>query len=378
MGELIKYQPNWKASEIRQNSSFRDALAAISQSGSFMACVTEAEGHLIGIVTDSDIRRALLSGANLSDTITSWIQRNPVAGIEGQTTEELLEIAKCNGVREIPILDADGRLTDIFVLLIHQERQSRPHSAEYPLGAPSDAILPNPMLLLAGGMGTRLRSVVKDKPKPLALVGDKPIIQTIIFNAMRSGIRKFYVSVNYLAEQIKDHLTSQIYQDVEIEIIEEQGRLGTAGSIAYIADRLKVPLIVSNADILTNLPLELMVRQHTEQKSDITCAVRKHETVVPFGVFEIAAGKIQRIVEKPKIVHLINSGIYVIEPAMCARVPRNVYYDMPSLIQLALDENKTVTPFLVHEYWKDIGRPDDFHTANQEYGQHFGVFNDVP
>ena len=372
MTSHIKFHQKWQDSVITETATIKDALTAITKSGSFMACATGKEGELVGIVTDSDVRRALLSGAGLSDSVAQWVQRNPITGSEGQSSDELLDIAKSSDVREIPIVDKRGRLTDIFVLLMHQKQYPVTSGKEKILGLATGPALPNAMLLLAGGLGTRLRSVVKDKPKSLAQIGDRPIIQTIIQNGVRSGIRKFFISVNYMAEKIRNHLNDPVYEGIDIEIVEETDRLGTAGPISLIAANISQPLVVANADVLTTLPVDLMVRQHDESKAEITCGVHRLETVIPYGVFDILEDRILGVTEKPKFVHLVGSGIYTISPSLCRKVPKNVYFDMPTLIQLAIKDGGRVSPFLIHEYWRDIGKPDDFHSANAEYGVYFG------
>lgn len=372
MTSHIKFHQKWQDSIISGTATIKDALTAITKSGSFMACATSVSGELVGIVTDSDVRRALLSGAGLSDSVAQWVQRNPITGADGQSSDELLEIAKLSDVREIPIVDSKGCLSDIFVLLMHQKQYPVTGGKEKILGLATGPALPNAMLLLAGGLGTRLRSVLKDKPKSLAQIGDRPIIQTIIQNGVRSGIRKFYISVNYMAEKIRNHLNDPVYEGIDIEIVEENDRLGTAGPISLIAAKIHRPLVVTNADVLTTLPIDLMVRQHDETKAEITCGVHRLETVIPYGVFDVIEDRILGISEKPRLVHLVSSGIYTISPNLCQKVPPNVFFDMPTLIQLAIDSGGRVTPFLIHEYWRDIGKPDDFHSANLEYGEFFG------
>jgi NDP-sugar pyrophosphorylase family protein len=229
------------------------------------------------------------------------------------------------------------------------------------------------MLILAGGLGTRLRQVVSDRPKPLAIVGNQPIIQTIISRAVESGIRKFHVAVNYMSDLIEKHLAGPQYSGLDISIVKESKRLGTAGALGLIQQSIDEPLLVCNADLLTTVPLQQIIRHHRNEKADVTCTVRPYSTKIPFGVVEIKGRLISNLVEKPEATYLVNAGIYVLNPDVCKLVPMNEYLDMPDLIMKVMkDERRRVVPFLLHEYWMDIGKPDDFMKANEEFSKYFG------
>ncbi len=365
-----KYFQGWRESQIKISATIREALEAITRCGAMMACVVADNGRLEGILTDSDIRRAMLKGARVEDPIAPWINTRPLVGRADAEPLELVALAKKRGIREIPLIAPDGSLSDIFVLLVHQQRQASPSPGEP--GPPAE-VLPNPMLILAGGLGTRLRTVVNDRPKPLAMVGDKPILETLISRAATAGVRHFFVSVNYLSEQIEQHLSSSAYQGLNIKIVREQQRLGTAGSIGLIKKEINHPLLISNADVLTTAPFQEVLRSHEKNRADITCTVRPYHATIPFGVFDIEDGLIRSITEKPKLTYMVNAGIYVVSPELCRTVEANTALDMPDLIARAMQSGKRVAPFLLHEYWIDIGQPDDFHRANAEFDTHFSA-----
>jgi len=365
---------SWRNSMISECATIRDALSAISKCGAMMSCVVNDNDRLIGILTDSDIRRALLNGAMLESPIAEFINRSPIVSDVAQSDESLAELASKFGVREMPLIDQNSRLCDIYVVGLHSQRQVS-EEVTNPFGLRADvqlAVRPNAMMILAGGLGTRLRSIVSDKPKPLAVVGERPVLETLILRAASQGIRKFYVSVNYLAEQIETHLTSEVYAGLNIKVIREKDRLGTAGSISLIEDKLNEPLVVANADILTTASLDQMIRQHDRSQSYVTCAVRPYKHRIPFGVFVIQDSQITGLQEKPEAIFTVNAGLYVLSPEAVKDVPSGKFFDMPDLMELGLKSKKLISPFMLHEYWIDIGKPDDFHKANAEFHLHFG------
>lgn len=346
---------------LSHNATIRDALQKINETKCLL-CVFEIEQtNKVAVLTDSDIRKSLLKGAQLTDKALNWANHNPVTAKPEASNDELTKLAKIYRYREIPIVDQYGKLQDIF---IHHDQPSDQ--------APGNkSILPNSLFILAGGSGERLKSVVQDRPKPLANVGDRPILQTLILSARASGIRKFFISVNYLAHQIEEHLKERVYSELDITIIREHKKLGTAGSIGLIEDNCNHPLLVCNADILTKVEFDKLLYAHTETNADITCAVREHKVQIPFGVMKIKNDNITDIEEKPESIYHVNAGIYVLERSVTQHIPLDKYFDMPQLIGKVIQSGGVVAPFLVHEYWKDVGQPEDFFSANREYSFHF-------
>jgi dTDP-glucose pyrophosphorylase len=362
------YSKNWRSSMIKEGSSIKNALEAISNSGALMACICAADGKLLGIVTDSDIRRALLNGAWLDECVDKFANYRPILAEWTLPRSDLLIIATTAAVREVPLIDAEGKLADIFVLTHHQDREI----SESPRPSASGEQTDSPMLILAGGQGMRLRPVVSDRPKSLAIVGDRPILETLIENAAKSGVRKFYIAVNYMSDQIVRHLEDSKYSDFDIRILYEKERLGTAGAISLIEDRLDKPLLVCNADVLSTVAFGNLVRHHCRENADLTCSVRPYDFTIPFGVFELANGVITGVREKPRKKYLLNAGIYAVAPALCELVPKIEKFDMTDLIASACAKGKKVSPFLLHEYWIDVGQPEDYLRANEEFQLHFG------
>lgn len=364
-----KFLPNFSDCVINPTSSIKEGLSAISKSGALLAAIVDENGILIGIFTDGDARRAILSGASVDDPLEPFIKRNPILANVDADTHELKDLALTEAVREIPLVDSSGRLVDVFVIVAYEERilpqGNEPHKAHKP------PIL-TPMFLMAGGKGTRLRPVVNDRPKPLAVVGNKPIIQTIIENAADAGIRKFYVSVNYKADLIVEHLKSACYQSFSIDCIHEAGFLGTAGCLGYLGDKWQDSIIVSNADVLTNIAIDRVLDYHRASGADATCVVRPYEVQIPFGVVDVGANGITGIREKPTHKHVVNTGIYVLSSRIKDFIEVGEYLDMPTLLQKVLGQGLKIVPYLMHEYWRDVGRPEEYALANEEYQNIFG------
>jgi len=362
------YSPNWKDSILDKNARIIDVLKALEKSGLLLACFVNAQGQLDSIITDSDIRAALLAGKKMEDPAFYEANENPIVGDYRASTEDLLELARQGGIHEIPLLDEDKKLRDIFIVSVREKRVTQFEEEIYPILP----VLPNAMLILAGGLGTRLRSCVADRPKPLALVGSQPIITTLIKRAVASGIRRFYVSVNYLADQIVEHLKGPEFEGLSITILFEEKMLGTGGSLSLIPDHLDSPLFVCNADILTTISYEKMLKFHKANGAKITCAVRPYKSAVPFGIAEIGEGRILEIREKPEFSYLVNAAIYVLDPCIKELVVGGTRVDMPEVVHRAIEKNWSVLPFFLHEYWIDIGQPEDYQRANSEYTTHFG------
>jgi dTDP-glucose pyrophosphorylase len=363
--------PKWQLAIVSREATIEQALSAINSSGALMACVVSDDGVLEAILTDSDIRRSLLNGESLDSPAWPWANKKPVVAYVDMSVQELALMAEMNGVRDLPIVDRLGRLSDIFALVVNQQKiETESPSLSVNSSWPE---LPNAILIQAGGLGTRLRSVVGDKPKPLALVGDRPILETLIFQAAANGFRQVYVSVNYMADLIEEHLSDRKYGELDIRIVRETKRLGTAGCIGMIADEVKAPLLVCNADVLTTAPFRSIIMHHEKEKADITLSVRPYRMTIPYGVVDINNGWVTCLTEKPERTFLVNAGICVLAPEICRLVEKQTFTDMPDLISKAMTQQMAkVTPYLLHEYWIDIGRPEDFYRANQDFETFFG------
>ncbi|APJ04559.1 nucleotidyltransferase family protein [Silvanigrella aquatica] len=365
---INKFSPTYNQAILSEHSTLKECLSIISKSGLLIACISSYQNEkFLGILSDSDIRRALLSGASLEDSSKNWINKNPVTAHESSSTEELFELSHRVGKREIPLLDDQGFVADIFILGLNDIRTSEVKQKNVEIKNQ----VSNYMFILAGGLGSRLRSIVNDRPKPLAIVGGKPIIETLLNQATSQGFKNFYVSTNYLADQIEEFLASERFSGLNIEFVREKQPLGTAGSIGFIKSKIHESLIVCNADILTNVQYAKIVEEHENHDADITCAVRPFQYTIPYGVVNVLDKKISNISEKPKFDFLVNAGIYVLSPKVIELIENEQFLNMTDFITKCNAKGKKIIPYLLHEYWIDVGLPEEYLKANNEYHLHF-------
>ena len=222
----------------------------------------------------------------------------------------------------------------------------------------------NPVLIMAGGFGTRLKPLTDRCPKPMLKVGDKPLLEIAISNFILAGFSNFYLSTHYMPEQIKDYFGDGSKWNINITYLHEDTPLGTGGAVGMLPKEIPaLPTIVMNGDILTKVDFQLLLRFHEENQSDATMCVREYDYQIPYGVINGEGNKITQMTEKPIQRFFVNAGIYVINPELINKVEPNVYVDMPSLLESKIAENGNVLMYPIHEYWLDIGRMDDFKQA---------------
>jgi NDP-sugar pyrophosphorylase family protein len=252
-------------------------------------------------------------------------------------------------VRQIPLLDDDECVVDLVTL-----DEFLP-----------DQILPLQAVIMAGGFGNRLRPLTDEIPKPMLPLGDRPVMELIIEQLRESGIRRVNIATHYLGEKIVEHFGDGSIFDVELNYVNEERPLGTAGALGLMQPKTE-PLLVINGDILTRVNFHAMLSYHREHQAVMTVAVRKYDLSVPYGVIENAGGFVQGIIEKPLFDLYINAGIYLIEPSAQCCVPEGQYFDMTDLIQRLLDEEFPIACFPIMEYWLDIGKHADYQQALED------------
>lgn len=348
---------DWKKLVISPDTSILQTLRVVDRGASGVALIADPEGRLLGMVTDGDIRRGILRGVDLSDPVSRVMTPDPATAAPGTSDTELLEELEERRLRHLPLVDDDGKLCGLAVLddLVAKEE----------LGIPA--------VLMAGGLGSRLRPLTDHTPKPLLEVGGSPILQTILTHLRGNGVQQFFISTRHLADQIEEHFGDGNKLGVQIDYVRETERLGTAGALHLLKGSVEGPLLVMNGDVLTNVRIADMVRFHKERGGSLTVAVRPYNVEVPFGVLEMQGEDIAGIVEKPSYRHFVNAGVYVIDSSLLDLVPDGEYFDMPQLIERTLGEGRRVMGFPLHEYWRDIGRHEDFAQANMEYEEIFGT-----
>ena len=336
---------------ISQEKKIFDVLSIINKKDIHIALVVDSKKKLIGTITDGDIRRGLLKGLNLDSSLAE-ITNKKFHFVRSYEEKNLAKkLMSQFGINEVPILNEDGIVIDILLKdKINQENK-----------------IPNPVVIMAGGLGKRLLPHTSDCPKPMLRVGDKPILEIIILECIANGLNKFYISVNYLKEKIIDYFGDGQKWGVEINYIHEPKRMGTAGSLHYLPEKINCPFFVLNGDVLTRLNYRNLLKFHLENNSKATICVKKHEMHVPFGVIKNEGIELKEISEKPSYKFLINAGVYVIDPIILKLLPKNEFTDMPSFLQYCKDSGNNILVCPIHEYWIDIGRPETLEEAHQTW-----------
>ena len=342
---------DWKKVVVGPQTPLRAAIELIDASSLQVALVLDDAGGLLGVLTDGDVRRALLRGDSLDIAVSRVMNPHATTVPAGTSREEMLALMRRHAFHHLPMVDEGGRPVGLATLdeLIGASRK------------------PNPVVLMAGGLGTRLHPLTQDIPKPLLAVSGKPILETILESFIEQGFYRFHISVNYKAEMIVDHFGDGARWGVEITYLHETMRLGTAGALSLLTEKPSDPLIVMNGDLLTKVDFGSLLDFHREHKTGATMAVREYTHQVPYGVVRFDGTTVSSIEEKPVQSHFVSAGIYALSPQALAHLPRNVYFDMPELFERLIATGEGVSAYPLREYWLDIGRLEEFEQAQQEW-----------
>jgi dTDP-glucose pyrophosphorylase len=346
---------NWRDILVTGETSLREAMRVID-AGSLQLClVVDGDGRLLGTVTDGDVRRAILRGVALEAPAAEVMNRKPTVARLEDEREYLLATMRARQISRLPVVDDGNRLVGLETLDDLIERRSRENVA----------------VLMAGGLGQRLLPLTEDCPKPLLHVGGRPILETILINLLEHGFQRFYVSVNYKAEMIKDYFGDGSKWSADIRYLEERERMGTAGALALLPERPSSSFLVMNGDLLTKANYSHLLDFHAEHRASATMCVREHTLQIPYGVVKLDRHRIRTIEEKPRRHYYFNAGIYVLEPDALALIPPGTSFDMPSLFDKLIEGGQETAAFHLHDYWLDIGRPDDFEQAQGDFAAEF-------
>lgn len=344
------------------------ALACMSRGRVGIVLVIDQEGKLINTIVDGDIRRALLTGmdfhgpiSDLLDRMKTWTPSEPVTAKQCVDKAGLLKLMKKKHVRQIPIVDSEGRVVDLVT-----ERELLPET-DTPLQA----------VIMAGGFGKRLQPLTSDCPKPMLPVGDQPLLSVIIEQLKNAGINKVSVTTHYLGYKIKDHFGDGSQWGVSLDYVDEDTPLGTAGALGLMS-KPQEPLLVINGDILSQVDYRAMLEYHNEHKAALTVGVRQYDMKVPFGVVNTKGAEVQSLEEKPLFSFLVNAGIYLLAPGTLRFIEVGKHLDMTDLIKILVAQEKKVVSFPIIEYWLDVGNPQDYEKAQQfmarnEITKHLGI-----
>ncbi|WP_081458484.1 nucleotidyltransferase family protein [Solidesulfovibrio fructosivorans] len=332
---------------VSPQTTLRDAIAHIDSTGSQLAVVLHEDGRLAGLLSDGDVRRAILRGCDMQAPVADFMNCNPTTASISTTSSELLALMRRKVLRHIPLVDENLRVVEIVTL-------------EVLTGVVEH---PNWVVLMAGGLGTRLRPLTKTCPKPMLHVAGKPILEGILENFLEQGFRRFYLSVNYLAETIQDYFGDGTRYGAEIRYLHENKRLGTAGALSLLPTLPVEPILVMNGDLITRMRFDEMLKFHEEHRSSATMAVREYDFQIPYGVVNIDGVRITSIEEKPVHNFFVNAGIYALSPEVRGYIPGDTHFDMPMLFDKLRDGGIVTTAYPLHEYWLDVGRMEELERA---------------
>lgn len=342
---------NWKNIMVAPDLALSEAIEILDREGKRSLLVVNRENELLGTISDGDVRRALIRKINLSVHVEAVMQREPKVASGDWSKTRILSFMERHQLLQLPVVDEHRKVTDVKFLY---DMLQKPR-------------LDNPVCLMAGGFGTRLRPLTDSCPKPMLKLGDKPILELILERFIDAGFYNFYISTHYRSEQIINHFGDGSRFGVNISYLHEHKPLGTAGALGLMHDVITdKPLFVMNGDLLTNIDFLQILSIHEERGGVATMCVREFEQQVPYGVIQTQGNVIADIVEKPSHKYLVNAGIYLLSPELIAMVNADQAIDMPDLIKHCLKEGKQVNHYLIEDDWLDIGQLDDFKKAQRQ------------
>ena len=346
---------DWHEAVVSPEASIRDAIARIDASALQIALVVEQNGRLVGVMTDGDVRRAILAGIPIDAAVAQAMNTRFTSVGANDDRGAILSLMKRKEIGQVPVVDAAGRLVGLETLVELLHSPARPNIA----------------VIMAGGLGTRLGPLTRECPKPMLRVGGRPILETILLNLAEYGISRVYLAVNYRAEMIEEYFGDGSGIGMEISYLRERQRLGTAGALALLPTRPSETFIVMNGDVLTKVNVNHLLEFHKRVGATATMCVREHDSQVPFGVVALDGDRVVAIQEKPIRRDFVNAGLYAIEPEALDFVPAAEHFDMPSLFNALIDARRATAAFPVREYWLDIGHHADYERANGDFPSEF-------
>lgn len=325
------------------------AITQLDDAGTGALALCNRAGRLVGVLTDGDLRRAVLSRISLDQPVEVIATQDPIVAEGVVSSATALQLMVQHDINHLPILDSEGTLID-FVLRRDIVSEAKPDVSA---------------VIMAGGYGTRLRPLTDDTPKPMLPVGDRPILERTIDQLRRSGINQVRLTTHYLPDSIVAHFGDGSDFGVSISYANEDEPRGTVGGLRALRC-VKGTLLVINGDIITGVSYQEMAGFHRRQRATITVGVRVHEIQIPFGVVDCDGERVTNLREKPSVRWFVNAGVYLIEPSALDYIPDG-HFDMTDLIDLLLEEGYKVAAFPIIEYWQDLGRHEDYIQAQADW-----------
>lgn len=332
---------NFKKYIVSSNFNIKKTIIKLNQHGLKLVCVVNKKNYLLGTVSDGDVRRGLLKNFNLKDSIKKIMNKRPKTVKQINEADEINKIFFKYEIQAIPVVDRNGKLIDI----ITKDKEKYYENFVY---------------IMAGGRGRRMMPLTKSIPKPMLEYSGEPILEKILIKLKSEGFKNVIISINYLGKKIEDYFKDGKDFGLNVSYIREPKEMGTAGSLQKLSNlKNNLPIVISNADLITNLKFKDMLNYHSFNSGDLTVATKKYEYQNPFGVILNKGKKVIKISEKPIYRFNVNAGVYVINHKLLNIVKKNQYLDMPKLIEKLINKKKKINIFPLHETWKDVGNPKD-------------------
>ena len=339
----------WQRAMLPASATIGQAIANLDQVAVKIVLIVNASGVLEGTISDGDIRRGLLKGLDLGSPITDVVHHNVLVVPPDMSRDIVMQLMVANKIQQVPVVDERHRVVGLH----RWDEITTPASRA------------NLMVIMAGGMGTRLRPHTENCPKPLLAVAGKPMLEHIIERAKLEGFSHFALAVHYLGHMIEEHFGNGDRFGVRIDYVRETTPLGTAGALSLLQPRPQGPFVVTNGDVITDIRYGELIDFHVRHKAAATMAVRVHEWQHPFGVVQLQDVEIVGFEEKPVARSHINAGVYALEPAVLDELAPNARCDMPTLFERLQGRSLRTVAYPMHEPWLDVGRPDDLALANR-------------
>ena len=341
----------WKDAIVNPDFTIKQAMQVIDDGAMRSAFVVDTEGMFLGVVADGDVRRAILKGVPLDGAVRLIMNTSPIVCEQGcELSESDRKLLVANHIDFVPVVN-QGRLVNVI-------------SADLPI---ISSRKDNPIFIMAGGFGTRLRPLTDNCPKPMLKVDGKPLLERIIEHFINEGFHRFYLSTHYLPEIIREHFGDGSDWGVSINYVHEETPLGTGGSLSLLPKDIgSLPIVMMNGDVLTNLNFTKLINHHINSKAVATMCLREYEHQIPFGVISIEDGFVQEMIEKPSFRHFVNAGIYVLDHSLLNADELKGKVDMPTLLECEMGRNKKVSTYAIYEYWLDVGRHSDYEKAQND------------
>lgn len=334
---------------INQDKTLIEALKQINDlvTGPLVLFAVNSENKMVGTITDGDVRRALINGAQLTNVVSSVMNSNfnYVSEGEGDIVRSLHH-QRVLKMKLVPILNANNYITDIVNL------------EKFVTRLPIDAVL------MAGGKGERLRPLTEKTPKPLLKVGDKCIIDHNIDRLISYGVQHISVTVNYLKEQLEEHYAHP-HCGIQVQTVREPKFLGTIGSIKFVKEFFNDTVLVMNSDLFTNINYEDFYLHFLEHDAEMSVAAVPYTVSVPYGIFNLEGRDIQGLIEKPTYNYYANAGIYLIKRRALDEIPDDTFFNATDLIEKLIAEGMKVIRFPLNGTWIDIGNPQEYQKASE-------------